>query len=180
MSATPRSRQRLRRCCQASQYVGPGAIHARRHKQSRRHSICGPSQRCLVAPSPQLRERILERLRGISETRGSAWGPRRHPATEAPRLQRWVDHSWNGVSARHSDLTSAARPPPGPLRGAVRVIVVLVDFTTLDTALPVTSTICSSRRQDPDGQRARVLHEASTDADVTARSSGYAPPTLAV
>ena len=31
-------------------------------------------ERCLVAPSPQLRERILERLRGISETPGVGLG----------------------------------------------------------------------------------------------------------
>ena len=95
--------------------------------------------RCCVAPSPQLRERIRERLRSINETPGVGMGrPRRLPAAEAARLQRRRDHSRaRSIRSARRCGASAARPRRARRCAAtVRVIVVLVDFSDA----PMTAT----------------------------------------
>jgi len=95
-------------------------------------------QRCLVAPSPQLRERILERLRGISEAPGVGLGgriviqPQKRPGFNDGLIIPGSEYPL-GTPLGTVRRAAAAR---APLRGAVRVIVVLVDFTDAPMATP--------------------------------------------
>ena len=86
--------------------------------------------RCCVAPSPQLRERIREILRSINETAGRPWRPRGVPAAAASRIQRRSDRSGTeyplGTPLRTIRRAAATR---APLAGTVRIIVVLADFS---------------------------------------------------
>ena len=87
--------------------------------------------RCCVAPSPQLRERIRERLRGINEAPGIGLGgrivvqPQQRPGFNDGLIIPGSEYPL-GTPLRIVRRAAAAR---APLRGAVRVIVVLVDFT---------------------------------------------------
>jgi immune inhibitor A len=95
-------------------------------------------RRCLVAPSPQLRERILERLRGINEGPGAGLGgriviqPQKRPGFNDGLIVPGTEYPL-GTPLGTVRRAAAARPP---LRGAVRVIVVLVDFTDAPMATP--------------------------------------------
>ena len=95
-------------------------------------------QRCLVAPSPQLRERILERLRGISEGPGVGLGgriviqPQKRPGFNDGLIIPGSEYPL-GTPLWRVRRAAATR---APLRGAVRVIVVLVDFTDAPMATP--------------------------------------------
>ena len=88
-------------------------------------------ERCCVAPSPELRERIVQRLRDLSEARDFNLGgrivvePQKRagfndglivPGSEFPL----------GTALRVARGAAAAR---SPLRGSVRVIIVLVEFS---------------------------------------------------
>jgi immune inhibitor A len=95
-------------------------------------------QRCLVAPSPQLRERLLERLRSFSDSPGITLGGR--IVIEPPKRPGFND----GLIIPGSEyplgtpLSTVRRAAAArrPLRGPVRVIVVLVDFSDA----PMTAT----------------------------------------
>ncbi len=79
---------------------------------------------CAVAPSPQLRERMREGLRGGAEVPALARDPR--PLGFNDGVIRPPSSFPPGTSL--TDVRSAAAQR-APLRGTLRVIVVLVDFT---------------------------------------------------
>jgi immune inhibitor A len=87
------------------------------------------SERCLVAPAPQLRARTRERLRHMSEA-GLVAGrrlvvlPRNRPGFNDGLIIPGTEFPL-GTGVRAVRRAAAAR---APLRGDVRVIVVLVDF----------------------------------------------------
>jgi immune inhibitor A len=86
--------------------------------------------RCCVAPSPDLRERIRERLRSINEAPGLGLGgrvvvePQNRPGFNDGLIIPGTEYPLGTplFKARRAAATRA------PLRGAVRVVVVLVDF----------------------------------------------------
>lgn len=94
--------------------------------------------RCCVAPSPQLRERIRERLRGINEAPGLGLGgrvivqPQQRPGFNDGLIIPGSEYPL-GTPLRTVRRAAAAR---APLRGAVRVIIVLVDFSDAPMATP--------------------------------------------
>ena len=111
----------------------------RRHKRA--VSPLDPAdlrQRCLVAPSPQLRERILERLRGIRDEPGVGLGgriviqPQQRPGFNDGVIIPGSEYPL-GTPLATVRRAAASR---APLRGAVRVIVVLVDFTDAPMTTP--------------------------------------------
>ena len=87
--------------------------------------------RCCVAPSPELRERIRERLRDLNEAPDFGLGgrvvvePQRRPGFNDGLIIPGTEYPL-GTPLRTVRRAAAAR---APLRGTVRVIVVLVDFT---------------------------------------------------
>jgi immune inhibitor A len=88
------------------------------------------SDRCCVAPSPQLRERIREVLRSINETRGGLGGrvvfqPQQRPGFNDGLIIPGTEYPL-GTPTRTIRRAAATR---APLRGTVRVIVVLADFS---------------------------------------------------
>jgi immune inhibitor A len=99
-------------------------------RQRARKVQCVFTDRCLVAPSPQLRDRIRDRLRSV---RGAGdLMPARRVALRAqnrPGLNDGLIIPGTefplGTPLRNVRRTAARR---APLRGEVRVIVVLVDF----------------------------------------------------
>ncbi len=101
---------------------------------TRRKSPWSPADlddRCCVAPSPQLRERIRERLRGLNETRGIGLGGRvvvqtqRKPGFNDGLIIPGTEYPL-GTPLRTVRRAAATR---APLRGDVRIIIVLVDFS---------------------------------------------------
>jgi immune inhibitor A len=87
------------------------------------------SERCLVAPAPQLRARIRERLRQTSDAglvagRRFALLPQNRPGFNDGLIIPGTEFPL-GTGVRTVRRAAAAR---APLRGDVRVIVVLVDF----------------------------------------------------
>jgi immune inhibitor A len=95
-------------------------------------------QRCCVAPSPQLRDRIRERLRGFSEAPEISLGgrvvvePQTRPGFNDGVILPGSEFPL-GTPLRTVRRAAAAR---APLRGQVRVILVLVDFSDA----PMTAT----------------------------------------
>ena len=87
--------------------------------------------RCCVAPSPQLRDRIRERLRSINEAPDFGLGgrvivePQRRPGFNDGLIIPGAEYPL-GTPLHTVRRAAASR---APLRGTVRVIVVLVDFT---------------------------------------------------
>jgi immune inhibitor A len=87
-------------------------------------------QRCCVAPSPQLRERIVQRLRELSETRDVNFGgriviqPQKRPGFNDGLIVPGSEYPLG--TPLHVVRSAAARR--APLRGTVRVIVVLAEF----------------------------------------------------
>jgi immune inhibitor A len=90
-------------------------------------------ERCMVAPSPELRERINSAMRSMAATAGL-------PAALRVRAAEQTALGFNdGViippeqfplgAAPSAIRAAAAARPSGPLRGVLRVIVVLVDFS---------------------------------------------------
>ena len=87
--------------------------------------------RCCVAPSPHLRERIRERLRSFNDAPGLGLGgriiiqPQQRPGFNDGLIIPGSEFPL-GTPLRSVRQAAAER---APLRGTVRVIVVLVDFT---------------------------------------------------
>jgi len=94
--------------------------------------------RCCVAPSPQLQERIRERLRTINETPGVGMGrrvifqPQQRPGFNDGLIIPGTEYPL-GTPLRSIRRAAATR---APLRGTVRVIIVLADFSDA----PMTAT----------------------------------------
>src|SRR3954468_11633178 len=78
---------------------------------------------CAVAPSPQLRERMRESLRGDADVPALAREPRRLGFNDG--VIRPPSSFPPGTARRAIRHAAADRDP---LRGAVRVLVVLIDF----------------------------------------------------
>ena len=108
------------------------------HETFPRHGCRGP-ERCLVAPSPELQERIRERMKAIQASGDVPPGarvlfvPQNRPGFNDGLIIPG-DMLPLGTTARVARSTAADR---APLRGAVRVIVVLVDFSDAVMATPV-------------------------------------------
>ena len=97
--------------------------------QCERKVVLSYSERCLVAPAPQLRARIRERLRRASDAalvpgRRLAVLPQNRPGFNDGLIIPGTEFPL-GTGLRTVRRAAAAR---APLRGDVRVIVVLVDF----------------------------------------------------
>ena len=98
----------------------------------------GLQERCCVAPSPELRERIRERLRGLSEAPEISLGgrivvePQKRPGFNDGVIIPGSEFPL-GTPLRVIRRAAGAR---GPLRGSVRVIIVLVDFTDAPMTAP--------------------------------------------
>ena len=96
------------------------------------------SDRCLVAPSPELRERIRQHLRGLAEAPGINLGGRivvetqKRPGFNDGLIIPGTEYPL-GTPLRVVRQAAATRTP---LRGPVRVIVVLADFNDA----PMTAT----------------------------------------
>src|SRR6185503_1612254 len=86
-------------------------------------------ERCCVAPSPQLQERIRERLRSLNTSPGIGGRvilqPQQRPGFNDGLIIPGTEYPL-GTPLRTVRRAAATR---APLRGTVRVIVVLVDFT---------------------------------------------------
>jgi immune inhibitor A len=88
-------------------------------------------QRCCVAPSPLLRERIRERLRSFNDLPGVGMGGRivvqtqRRPGFNDGLILPGTEYPL-GTPPGRVRRAAASR---APLRGTVRVVVVLADFT---------------------------------------------------
>src|SRR6476660_8220502 len=98
--------------------------------QSARDSDDG--ERCMVAPSPQLRERIKAAIASLAASGGLPQALSLHAAE--PRVLGLNDGviippEEFAAGTAPSIIRSAAARATGPLRGTVRVIVVLVDFS---------------------------------------------------
>ena len=124
---------------------------------------------CAVAPSPELRERLREELQ---QFRADAESPILRQLT-LPRMPRWPgfddgtilppDQFPLGTSYRAMTRAAAER---APLRGKVRVIVVLVEFAVpkrlavaLVEVLHTRRGDCEQRRGiDAEPHRAVVVH----------------------
>ena len=97
----------------------------------RLHNAEDLRQRCCVAPSPELRERIQERLRGLRSAPAINLGgrlvvePQKRPGFNDGLILPGSEYPL-GTSLRAVRRAAADR---APLRGLVRVIVVLVDFS---------------------------------------------------
>lgn len=95
-------------------------------------------RRCLVAPSPELRERIRERLRGLRSARDLSIGgpvvvqPQKRPGFNDGLIIPGSEFAL-GTPLRAVRRAAAMR---APLRGQVRVIIVLVDFADAEMATP--------------------------------------------
>jgi immune inhibitor A len=105
-------------------------------------------ERCMVAPSPDLRERIKTAIAAMRATRSLPEALSLRAAE--PRVLGLNDgviypsHDFAAGTSR-SIIRSAAARIAGPLRGTVRVIVVLVDFSDKHMSqTQQTITICSS------------------------------------
>jgi len=101
-----------------------------RRKRSSSFQPTDLSDRCCVAPSPQLRERIREVLRSINETRGGLGGrvvfqPQQRPGFNDGLIKPGTEYPL-GTPLRTIRRAAATR---APLRGTVRVIIVLADFS---------------------------------------------------
>ena len=87
------------------------------------------SDRCCVAPSPELRERIREISRSINERAGGlsrvVFQPRQRPGFNDGLIVPGTEYPL-GTPLRTIRRAAASR---APLRGTVRVIVVLADFS---------------------------------------------------
>jgi immune inhibitor A len=87
-------------------------------------------QRCCVAPSPALRERMVQRLRELSEARDINFGgpivvqPQKRPGFNDGLIVPGSEYPL-GTPAHVVRSAAATR---APLRGTVRVIVVLAEF----------------------------------------------------
>ncbi len=116
----------------------------------------GPPERCLVAPSPALRRRLLDELAQARERAGSPLAPRLGLAGRPRRLGFedgviFPPRTFPlGVPARAIRSAAADR---APLRGTVRVVVVLVDFPdrAMTTTTQHVSDLFSSARVVPTG-----------------------------
>jgi immune inhibitor A len=101
-----------------------------RRKRSSSFQPTDLGDRCCVAPSPQLRERIRELMRSINETAGVAVGgrvvfqPQQRPGFNDGLIIPGTEYPL-GTPLGHARRGAATR---APLRGTVRVIVVLADF----------------------------------------------------
>ena len=100
--------------------------------KSKRPSSFEPTDlgdRCCVAPSPELRERIREISRSINETAGGlsrvVFQPRPRPGFNDGVIIPGTEYPL-GTPLRTIRRAAASR---APLRGTVRVIVVLADFS---------------------------------------------------
>ena len=105
-----------------------------RHKKAVRSSPdpLDLRERCCVAPSPRLRERMVQELHALSEARDMNFGGR--IVIEPQKRTGFNDGmilpgSEYPLGTPRSVVRSAAAAR-SPLRGSVRVIVVLVDFAT--------------------------------------------------
>lgn len=102
-----------------------------------RHACRGP-ERCLVAPSPELQDRIRERMQAV-QTSGDVppgarvlFVPQNRPGFNDGLIVPG-DLLPLGTTERVARSTAADR---APLRGTVRVVIVLVDFSDQAMALP--------------------------------------------
>jgi immune inhibitor A len=102
---------------------------------TRIHRAAGESDdgaRCMVAPSPELRERIKSAMRIMAESAAVPAALRLRAAE--PRALGFNDgvivppEEYPLGTAPSTIRAAAAARPTGPLRGVLRVIVVLVDF----------------------------------------------------
>ena len=106
-------------------------VHMSRRNRPSSFELTDLEHRCCVAPSPQLRERIRELLRSINETAGAGVGgrvvfqPQQRPGFNDGLIIPGTEYPL-GTPTRTIRRAAATR---APLRGTVRVIVVLADFS---------------------------------------------------
>jgi immune inhibitor A len=109
----------------------------RSDSSERPYSDADLRRRCCVAPSPELRERIRERLRELNRATGLVPGriviePPKRPGFNDGLIIPGTEYPL-GTPLFKVSRAAASR---APLRGTVRVIIVLVDFTDA----PMTAT----------------------------------------
>jgi len=141
---------------------------SRRPTKQKRLSPFTPADlqhRCCVAPSPELRERIRERLRGLNDAPGLGVGgrivvqPQKRPGFNDGLIIPGTEYPL-GTPLRTVRRAAASR---APLRGTVRVIIVLVDFTDAPMAAPPDHfrDLFFSTRKIPTGSVREYFTEAS-------------------